>query len=369
MSKIGLCMIVKNESKIISRCLDSVKPLIDYVYIHDTGSSDDTIKVIEKWCKENNIDREVKSVKWQDFAYNRSKALEGLRDKKFIDYALIIDADEILTYDTFNIKNLKNNLIADLYNIVCKFGNIIYNRTSLIRNSKPWYYRGVLHEFLDCKEDISTKCTLPGIYNIPIQDSARNQLIASEKYKKDAIVLEEAIKTEADEFLKTRYYFYLAQSYRDCGKHEKALNMYLERVKRGDWAEEQYISLYNAAKLKQTLNYKFEDILQTYLDGYEKVPTRIECLHGAVQLCRASSKNHQAYIIASHAIQLKINYEGLFVQKWIWGYGIKDEFSIAAYWSGHYEEGLKAAYDIVNLVPVEQKPRIEQNIKFLLSKK
>ena len=33
---IGLCMIVKNESKVILRCLESVRPIVDYVHIEDT---------------------------------------------------------------------------------------------------------------------------------------------------------------------------------------------------------------------------------------------------------------------------------------------------------------------------------------------
>lgn len=46
MNKISLCMIVKDESKVILRCLDSVKKLIDYLFIVDTGSTDDTILLI-----------------------------------------------------------------------------------------------------------------------------------------------------------------------------------------------------------------------------------------------------------------------------------------------------------------------------------
>ena len=37
---------------------------------------------------------EVISEPWQNFAYNRSFALTKLREKEFIDYALMIDADE-----------------------------------------------------------------------------------------------------------------------------------------------------------------------------------------------------------------------------------------------------------------------------------
>ena len=42
MIKISLCMIVKNEAAILSRCLDSVCDLMDEIIIVDTGSTDDT---------------------------------------------------------------------------------------------------------------------------------------------------------------------------------------------------------------------------------------------------------------------------------------------------------------------------------------
>ena len=37
MKTIGLCMIVKDEAAVIERCLDSVRPLIDFVVVEDTG--------------------------------------------------------------------------------------------------------------------------------------------------------------------------------------------------------------------------------------------------------------------------------------------------------------------------------------------
>ena len=97
--KIGLCQIVKNEAHVIERCLDSVKDFIDYVYISDTGSTDDTIKVINNWLKTNNIKGQVVTHKWQNFAYNRSIVLKELKEKNIVDYILMIDADEVLVFD------------------------------------------------------------------------------------------------------------------------------------------------------------------------------------------------------------------------------------------------------------------------------
>ena len=47
MVTISLCMIVKNEEKILRRCLDSIKGLMDEIIIVDTGSTDNTRKIAE----------------------------------------------------------------------------------------------------------------------------------------------------------------------------------------------------------------------------------------------------------------------------------------------------------------------------------
>src|SRR5271170_520255 len=99
MKTIGLCMIVKNEAAVITRCLDSVRPLIDYVLIEDTGSSDGTQQIIQDYLQRNDLPGEVFEVSWQDFGTNRSLALTRLRETAKIDYALIMDADDRLVFD------------------------------------------------------------------------------------------------------------------------------------------------------------------------------------------------------------------------------------------------------------------------------
>ena len=365
--KIGLCMIVKNESKIIERCLNSVRPLIDYVCITDTVSTDNTVEIINDWCKSNNIAGEVTCEAWVNFAYNRSLALENIRKVKDIDYALMIDADEILTYDpSIDFTKIKESLTCDLYNITCKLGNIEYARTSITKNDMPYYYKGVVHEFLECNEPIKTRDTIKGVYNIPIQDSARNQNI--DKYQHDALLLEEALKSEKDPFMISRYTFYLAQSYRDSLEKEKSIYWYNERAKQGFWHQEVYVSLYQVAKLKEQLEYPEDDIVQSYLRAHEVCPERIEALHGAISFCRKHNRNHQAFMLATYAMSMPVNKNGLFSENWIWDYGIDDEYSISSYWTAHYKEGYEVTERLLDKIPENQKPRILKNLDYLKEK-
>lgn len=48
MVTISLCMIVKNEERVLGRCLESVQEIADEIIIVDTGSEDRTKEIAEK---------------------------------------------------------------------------------------------------------------------------------------------------------------------------------------------------------------------------------------------------------------------------------------------------------------------------------
>ena len=87
MATISLCMIVKNEEKVLARCLDSIADLMDEIIIVDTGSTDSTKEIAGRYT-----DR-VYDFKWVDyFSAARNFAFE----KATMDYIYSADADEIL---------------------------------------------------------------------------------------------------------------------------------------------------------------------------------------------------------------------------------------------------------------------------------
>ena len=54
MISISLCMIVKNEEKLLKRCLDSYRSVCDEIVIVDTGSTDRTKEIAAKDAPEGN---------------------------------------------------------------------------------------------------------------------------------------------------------------------------------------------------------------------------------------------------------------------------------------------------------------------------
>ena len=52
MHTLSLCMIVRDEEKILDRCLSSIKDVVDEIIIVDTGSIDNTKTIAKKYTKE-----------------------------------------------------------------------------------------------------------------------------------------------------------------------------------------------------------------------------------------------------------------------------------------------------------------------------
>lgn len=362
MSRIGLCMIVKNEAHVIRRCLEKALPLIDFVLIVDTGSTDGTQDTIRAFLAEHQLPGEVIDEPWQDFAANRSSAMRHLRAHPEVDYGLMLDADNYLIFDrNFDAARFKRALNADLYDIKVRTGGTIHHAPLLFSNRKPFFYRGVLHEFLESPPGSATRATAHGFLSEQVQDSARNR--NPNKYLDDAKVLEDQLRIETDPFLSTRYTFYLAQSYRDAGDHERALDAYLRRATLGGWAEEIFISLHTAGWLHERLNHSAGEVLQCYLDAYDVCPGRVESLHAATRFCLAQKKYQQAYLFAKHGLGIPFSGNPLFAEPWIYEFGLLDEFSIAAYWTGRYRESFDACTKLLKspFVPSEYRNRIRQN--------
>ncbi|WP_204848498.1 glycosyltransferase family 2 protein [Rhodopila globiformis] len=369
MPTIGLCMIVRNEAHVIENCLNSMRPVIDFVLIEDTGSTDGTQDIVRRWLAANNLPGLVFEQPWQDFATNRTSALERLRQVAAIDYAFVMDADDLLILpEGFDAAAFRQSLALDHYFVSIRSGDHSYWRIQLVSNRKPYRYRGVLHEFIESPAG-SSQGTVPGIAIRHGIHGARSR--NPNKYRDDALVFEQALRTETDPFLVSRYTFYLGQSWRDAGRPERALDAYLKRAELGFWTEEIFVSLLNAARLMETLGHPADDILATYQRAHDASPRRAEALHGAARYCRVHGLNERGYrFVSPHDPANLATADGLFIENGIYDHALLDEHAVNTYWSGRYQESLALCCKLLgsDKLPADQRGRVAANARFALDK-
>jgi glycosyltransferase involved in cell wall biosynthesis len=367
--KIALCLIVKNEAHVVRRCIESTLPLIDYVLVVDTGSTDGTQKVVADFLAEKGIDGVVLDEPWRDFGYNRSFALRKLREHEDVDYGLMIDADEELVFeDGFDAAKFKAGLDKEFYNVLTRYGDyvscgIVYPRAQLFSNRVEFYFRGVLHEVLHCDRP-TTSGTAGGFYDHPIQDGARGK--NPRKFRDDAAVLEAALSLEKDSGMIARYTFYLAQCYRECGEWKTSREIYRRRAAMGGWAEEAWYSLYQVARLTEHLNAPHGEVLAAYLEAYDKDPRRAEPLYWLARRERLAGRYGSAVVFARAGVAVPCPSSILFVERDVYEWKLLDELSISLWWAGYQEESSKACEQLFrcSALPSSERSRVESNLSF-----
>jgi len=366
-SKICLAMIVKNELHNMRKCLESVKDVINYWVICDTGSTDGTQQFIKDLMAEWGIPGELHERPWSDFATNRTESLRLARDKG--DYTLVMDADDYLEIngDASVLQNLK----FDQYHLKITHGALEYSRVQLVRNEYEWKYVGVLHEYLDGPKDAKL---FPAVVlnNVIIRASAsdtRNGFSGTKKYISDALILEKALLDDTiDPGLKSRYWFYLAQSYRDAGEHARSLIAYQQRVDLGGWDEELYYSRYMIARLKVVMKYKEEEIIDAFLKAWESRPGRVDALFDLIIYLRGQDRFALAWALVTIGVKIPPTKDNLFVRSDIQQWRMLDEYSILAARTGNKEEAIRAAKTLIEsplatkLIPENERERIGKNL-------
>ena len=328
MSKPTLClnMIVKNESKIITRLLTSVLPIIDTYCICDTGSTDNTIELIETFFKERKICGKIVSEPFKNFAHNRNFALKSALGMS--EFVLLLDADMVL-----DVKNFKKERLAsfDSFYILQGNENFYYQNVRIVRNSGLYNYAGVTHEYINTPPNnrhlLFEKNEL---FIIDIGDGGAK----SDKFERDIRLLNQGL---IDEPNNERYYFYLANSYHDHGDFEKAIETYQKRIDCKGWNQEVWYSYYKMGHCYKQLG-KMNDAICCWLLSIETLPERLETVYEIMHHYRIDGKNKLVahfYKIAKEILDKKFFRDDyLFLHNDVYTHKIHYEYSIAAFYLG-----------------------------------
>lgn len=150
MITISLCMIVKNEEAILSRCLDTVADLVDEIVIVDTGSTDKTKEIASGYTDK------IYDFQWiDDFSAARNFAFS----KATKEYIYTADADEVISPENRQkFLQLKENLLPEIEIVQMIYGNqlqfgTVYNydeeyRPKLFKRLREFVWQEAIHEMV-----------------------------------------------------------------------------------------------------------------------------------------------------------------------------------------------------------------------------
>lgn len=326
--KLCLNMIVKNESRVIGRLLESVAHIIDSYCIVDTGSTDNTVEIIESFFQEKGINGKIPKELFRDFGYNRSHALKQCETMD-ADYILLLDADMVFELGRgVSPEEFKKGLTHDVYHMYQGTDAFYYKNARIVKNRAGMSYWGVTHEYLK-SPDGSTygQIEKPHAFINDIGDGGSK----ADKFERDIRLLKKGLEENPDN---DRYTFYLANSYRDHGDTDLAIETYKKRVELGGWFEEVWHSYYCIGKCYRAKG-DMVSAIYWWMEGYQFFPKRVENLYEIITHYRQSGKNQLGYLFYNMALKqmlLNPNPDYLFLQRDVYEYKLDYEFSIIGYY-------------------------------------
>ena len=367
-STLGLSMIVKDESHVITRVLNSIYRHIDYWAIVDTGSTDGTQDIIRNFFAEKNIPGELIETPWVDFSTCRNISLEAI--EKVTDYGIWIDADEeFIPHDRFNMKiALATNL--DTVSIPTKYGGVDYTRKSIWKCGRNFFWAGPIHELLSSTEE-KTGGILQGAH-VLVRAEGNSWKDIKKKYTEHAIILEKYTETNPD----TRWVFYIAQSWRDASEHEKSFEWYKKRSEMADgFSEEIFFSLFMMARLAEIMNWEKSKVIGLYNDAHKADPLRGEPIKSLIQYLHRCKDFETSYIYSRYGLR----YHGhnpyptriLFLDNQLYQFQMQELHALSCYYTKRIEEGAVAYWEFrtsvkENDLTPQQAELMSNNEKFFL---
>lgn len=264
--KIALVMIVRNEEKFIERCLASVKPYISHWTIVDTGSTDDTKKLIRKALK--GVPGKLYDREFVDFGTNRTEALALA--KGTAEWLLVPDADETIDVHEDFLTWLADDPDpdTDAWMVEIVDSGTTWRMPLLLRGDKEWRYIGPVHEYLDTSQ--VKRRPLLGL-TVTHHGSNRHPVTKFDHY---LTLLKPGLEAEDP-----RAVFYSAECLRFLGCYPKAIELYEQRASMNSFEEEAWYAQYQAAKLGGNVT----DLLK----AFERRPWRPEPLWAAAEVVRS----------------------------------------------------------------------------------
>lgn len=187
---LSVCLITLNEADRIERCLNSIQPVADEIIVLDSGSTDGTVEIAQRYTDK------VWVTDWPGYGAQKQRALE----RASMEWVLVIDADEALD-DTLAAaiqQRLSQETIPEVgfklqWAVIRHGKRLRYGRSAraplrLLRREGAWFSPDPVHEKLHHAPGKIAR--LPGYllhftardYGHALEKNAKYAWLGSQKY-------------------------------------------------------------------------------------------------------------------------------------------------------------------------------------------
>ena len=351
--KIACVMMLKNEEERIGVTLDSLRNQVDGIIVFDTGSTDRTLEILQKFSQEESIPLHLKVGEFVDFSTSRNELLD-YADTLEYDLLLQLDCNDELQTKT-PLREITSKLPQNFDAFIVKLhwviptiydNEIMYPR--LIRSRSGWRYRGVVHEWLahPTKQNQIYEETKHHI--VLFQDRSKGCASSSIRHRKDYDLLLREYKKDVKN-PDPRTVFYLAQTCHSIQKYDEAYYYSYLRVNMQGFHEEIYESYMRMADCANRLNHDYRDVIKLYLMACEhmtsdniRMPIRDEPLVKIAELYLSHGFAQLGYLFARRACDVPFPASLLSIDKEVYNYKRWHLLGRLAFYAGELKVGKQA---------------------------
>lgn len=332
LNSISLCMIVKNEEKMLGACLNSIKDLVDEIIIVDTGSDDNTKEIAKEFTDL------IYDFEWvDDFAAARNFAFS----KGTKDYLMWLDADDfIYPLDQHKFRELKKNLNPDVDVVIMNYNlgvdgdgkaKVQFKRERLIKKSRNYQWVEPVHEYVEFNYGHNILYS-----DIAISHRQKNNRITDRNLK----IIEKVLKEKGELHPRLLYYY---------GRELTANQRFKEAIEAFDGfllkdnlnSASFYLTVFqDMYHCYNELNDK-ESAIKSLLRSFEYIPPRGEIICKIAYYFKEQEKIQNAISWFQVALNLtKPNEELGYIADDLWGFIPATELSTIYLMQGNFKEAL-----------------------------
>jgi hypothetical protein len=260
---INLCIMVKNAGPQFEEMLIKNLPIIDRWTILDTGSTDETINIINRVLvgkKKGNLYQEP----FINFCDSRNRLLELASYS--CKYDIMLDDTYVVEGDLRSFLNeIRGDQYSNSFTLFIKSNDTKYGSNRIIKTNLGLHYVYKIHEVITDKNNINI--VIPE--NRAIINDYRFDYMEKRTQERKQLDLQLLYEELEENYQNPRTYYYLAQTYNLLEQYDKSYEYFLKRAEfiNAGFLQERVDAVFEAARIA---NFKLYKPWSECLSLYEK---------------------------------------------------------------------------------------------------